>query len=406
MPATSVRYFTVYGPRQRPDMAFNRFLRAALQGAPISVYGDGEQTRDFTYVDDAVAATILAAERGTPGRAYNIGGGSRVSVNDVLQIVERISGRRLDVRREPAQKGDMRDTYADTSRARAELGLCAGDVAGRRPDGGVPLAVIFSSACMMLSKSTRPILSMLLLAGLAFSTAAGCGAKKDAVPQGTTEPDKFLYEKGNESLEKHRWLTAREYFRRILDTYPQSNYRPDAKLGIGDSYLGENSTESLILAVNEFREFLTFYPTSPRADYAQLKLGMTHYKQMRKPQRDQSETREAIHEFETFVERYPNSALMEEGRQRLREARDRLSTHEYEVGVFYFKQRWYPGAIDRLRALLKVDPGFTQSRRRVLLPRRIADEGEAAGRGAALLRQAACGVRDERVSRAREGAAR
>jgi nucleoside-diphosphate-sugar epimerase len=123
VPATSVRYFTVYGPRQRPDMAFNRFLRAALQGAPISVYGDGEQTRDFTYVDDAVAATILAAERGTPGRAYNIGGGARVSVNDVLQIVERISGRRLDIRREPAQKGDMRDTYADTSRARAELGF-------------------------------------------------------------------------------------------------------------------------------------------------------------------------------------------------------------------------------------------------------------------------------------------
>jgi len=123
VPATSVRYFTVYGPRQRPDMAFNRFLRAALQGAPISVYGDGEQTRDFTYVDDAVTATMLAAERGSPGRAYNVGGGSRVSVNDVLTIIERISGRQLDVRREPAQKGDMRDTYADTSRARAELGF-------------------------------------------------------------------------------------------------------------------------------------------------------------------------------------------------------------------------------------------------------------------------------------------
>ena len=123
VPATAVRYFTVYGPRQRPDMAFNRFLRAALQGAPISVFGDGEQTRDFTYVDDAVAATILAAERGTAGRAYNIGGGSRVSVNDVLQMIERVAGRPLDIRREPAQKGDMRDTYADTSRARAELGF-------------------------------------------------------------------------------------------------------------------------------------------------------------------------------------------------------------------------------------------------------------------------------------------
>jgi nucleoside-diphosphate-sugar epimerase len=123
VPATSVRYFTVYGPRQRPDMAFNRFFRAALQGAPISIFGDGEQTRDFTFVDDAVAATILAAERGTPGRAYNIGGGSRVSVNEVLQMIERIAGRRLDIRREAAQKGDMRDTYADTSRARAELGF-------------------------------------------------------------------------------------------------------------------------------------------------------------------------------------------------------------------------------------------------------------------------------------------
>jgi len=123
VPATSVRYFTVYGPRQRPDMAFNRFFRAALAGAPISVFGDGEQTRDFTFVADAVAATILAAERGRPGVAYNIGGGSRVSVNQVLQMVEQISERRLDIRREGIQKGDMRDTYADTSRARAELGF-------------------------------------------------------------------------------------------------------------------------------------------------------------------------------------------------------------------------------------------------------------------------------------------
>jgi outer membrane protein assembly factor BamD len=199
-----------------------------------------------------------------------------------------------------------------------------------------------------------------LLAAILSLGAGACASKKDVLPQGTVEPDKFLYEKGVESLDKRRWLTAREYFRRILDTYPQSNYRPDAKLGIGDSYLGEGTTESLILAVNEYREFLTFYPTSQRADYAQLKVGMTHYKQMRKPQRDQSETREAIKEFETFVERYPNSALMPEAKQKLRESRDRLSTHEYEVGVFYYRQRWYPGAIDRLKALLKEDPGFTQ----------------------------------------------
>jgi nucleoside-diphosphate-sugar epimerase len=123
VPATSLRYFTVYGPRQRPDMAFRRFLTAAAAGAPISVFGDGLQTRDFTFVKDAVAATIAAGERGVPGRAYNIGGGSRVSLNDVLALIETIVGRPLNVQRGPAQKGDMRDTYADTSLARADLGF-------------------------------------------------------------------------------------------------------------------------------------------------------------------------------------------------------------------------------------------------------------------------------------------
>ena len=123
VPTVAMRYFTVYGPRQRPDMAFHRFIRAALRGEELSLYGDGEQTRDFTYVADAVAATVAAATRGVPGRSYNIGGGSRVSMNEVIGIVERTVGRPLRVRREATQKGDMRDTYADTSRAREDLGF-------------------------------------------------------------------------------------------------------------------------------------------------------------------------------------------------------------------------------------------------------------------------------------------
>ena len=123
VPAVSVRYFTVYGPRQRPDMAFHRFFRAALTGQPIVLYGDGGQTRDFTFVADAVAATIAAGRVGVAGRAYNIGGGSRVTVNDVLAIVQRLVGHPVEVRREPVQKGDMRDTYADTTLARADLGF-------------------------------------------------------------------------------------------------------------------------------------------------------------------------------------------------------------------------------------------------------------------------------------------
>jgi nucleoside-diphosphate-sugar epimerase len=123
VPTVSLRYFTVYGPRQRPDMAFHKFLRATLRGEPISVFGDGEQTRDFTFVADAVSATVAAARRGVPGRVYNIGGGSRVSVNDVLELVGRVSGRRPIVTVDAAQKGDMRHTYAETGLARKELGF-------------------------------------------------------------------------------------------------------------------------------------------------------------------------------------------------------------------------------------------------------------------------------------------
>jgi UDP-glucose 4-epimerase len=123
VPTVALRYFTVYGPRQRPDMGFHKFLAAARNGQPISLYGDGEQTRDFTFVADAVRATIAAATRGVPGRVYNIGGGSRVSVNDVLAIIGRVVGRPPIVNRDPVQKGDMRHTYADTSLAKADLGF-------------------------------------------------------------------------------------------------------------------------------------------------------------------------------------------------------------------------------------------------------------------------------------------
>jgi len=150
VPAVSLRYFTVYGPRQRPDMGFHRFIRAALTGRPISLYGDGGQTRDFTFIADAVAATMAAGDRGRAGAVYNIGGGSRVSIAQVLEEIGRLTGRPLDVRREPEQKGDMRDTFADTSRARADLGFLpshtlseglAAEIAWLAKEIGVPTAV-------------------------------------------------------------------------------------------------------------------------------------------------------------------------------------------------------------------------------------------------------------------------
>jgi outer membrane protein assembly factor BamD len=189
--------------------------------------------------------------------------------------------------------------------------------------------------------------------------AGACAKKPTKGTTGAGDADKILCERGSEALNDKKWFTAREYFRQVVDGYPQSGYRADSKLGLGDTYLGEGTTQAFVLAVNEFQEFLTFYPTNPRADYAQYKLAMCHYRQMAKPERDQTETKAAIAEFETFLERHPESSLRDDVRVKLRQARDRRSDSEFKVGLFYYRARWYPGAIDRLQAVLKADPEYT-----------------------------------------------
>jgi UDP-glucose 4-epimerase len=122
LPVVSLRYFTVYGPRQRPDMAFHRFIRAGLEKAPIDIYGTGTQTRDFTFVEDAVAANLAAMDYAGDATVFNIGGGSRVTVNHVLDVLGRVLNRQLDVRYVETQKGDVTHTFADVSLAARELG--------------------------------------------------------------------------------------------------------------------------------------------------------------------------------------------------------------------------------------------------------------------------------------------
>jgi UDP-glucuronate 4-epimerase len=121
MDTIALRYFSVYGPRQRPDMAFRRFCEAVAAGAPLELFGDGRQTRDFTYVDDVVAATRAAGASRRRG-VYNVGGGARVSLNRALELLAGLAGRPLDIRRGEREAGDAQDTGADIARARAELG--------------------------------------------------------------------------------------------------------------------------------------------------------------------------------------------------------------------------------------------------------------------------------------------
>ncbi len=121
LPVVVLRYFSVYGPRQRPDMGYHKFMAALRDNTPIDVFGDGQQVRGNTYVDDCVAATVAAVEA-RPGEVYNIGGGEAASVWDVLRKIEAIAGRRFEVRRKPERPGDQRHTFADTGRLRAHLG--------------------------------------------------------------------------------------------------------------------------------------------------------------------------------------------------------------------------------------------------------------------------------------------
>lgn len=193
----------------------------------------------------------------------------------------------------------------------------------------------------------------------AAALAGGCASSSSTVPPGTLEPDRLLFERGTAAVNARKWFTAREYFRQIVEGYPQSPYRAEAKLGLGDTYLGEGTAQGQVLAVNEFREFLTYFPTHPRADYAQFRLALAYHHQMARAERDQTNTKDALKEFDAFFERFPESALAGEARQKQREARDRLSESDYRVGLFYYRTRWYPGAIDRLQSVLKTDPEFT-----------------------------------------------
>ena len=122
VPSTSLRYFTVYGPRHRPDMAFHRLIRAAFTGETFTLFGSGEQSRDFTFVDDIVDANLAAAELDGPADVLNVGGGSRVSVNQAIEVIEELVGKRIAIRRQGTEHGDVTHTAADIARATARIG--------------------------------------------------------------------------------------------------------------------------------------------------------------------------------------------------------------------------------------------------------------------------------------------
>jgi outer membrane protein assembly factor BamD len=212
-----------------------------------------------------------------------------------------------------------------------------------------------------LTNLNRIHVPAVLLAGLASLAVACHSSTVDPTvpPPGTVNPDQFLFERGTTAMAGKHYLEAREYFRKIVDSYPQSPRRAEAKLGMGDTYLAENRLDSDILAINEYREFIQFFPTHPKDDYAQYEICVAQGRQILSAERDQTATVEAVKQDDLFLDRYPASPYRPDVEKLRRAAQDRLSDHELRVGMFYYRLKGFGGATDRFNYLLARDPGYT-----------------------------------------------
>jgi outer membrane protein assembly factor BamD len=197
---------------------------------------------------------------------------------------------------------------------------------------------------------------------LSLGSVACFKSKKGEVvtPTGSAEPDKILYEKGLKDLEKGRFEIARLTLQTLLNTYPDSDYKEKAKLAIADSFYKQGGTSGLVQAEAEYKDFMTFFPTSDDADDAQMRVAMTHYKQMEKPDRDRTQAKAAEREFKSMLEQFPDSPLRDEAMQRLREVQEVLAEGDMRVARHYMMLKRYDASVNRSLTVLKEYPDFSQ----------------------------------------------
>jgi len=171
--------------------------------------------------------------------------------------------------------------------------------------------------------------------------------------------DQVVWEAGQKAVEKKDWESARQYFRRLIDAFPQSEHQPDARISLADSYFEEGGTANYVLAVSSYREFLTLYPQHPKSDYAQFRAAESYYKQKNTPERDQTTTEQALEEYQRLLDIYPQSAWVEPARDRVHDCRQSLARAHFSVGFFYQKTRQaWRSAIGRYETILADYPDF------------------------------------------------
>jgi outer membrane assembly lipoprotein YfiO len=171
--------------------------------------------------------------------------------------------------------------------------------------------------------------------------------------------DQIVWEAGEKAVGKKDWESARQYFRRLIDAFPQSEHQPDARIALADSYFEEGGTANYVLAVSSYREFLTLYPQHPKSDYAQFRAGESYFEQKNTPDRDQTATQQALEEYQRLLDVYPESQWVEKTRERIRECRQILARAHFGVGFFYQRTRQaWRSAIGRYETIVADYPDF------------------------------------------------
>jgi len=208
----------------------------------------------------------------------------------------------------------------------------------------------------------RRIPVLMLLGILAFSAA--CTNKKVKNPIANVDskqPDKVLFDRAMDALKHNRYDVARLTLQTLINTYPDSEFIARAKLGVADSWYVEGGSAALAQAENEYSDFKTFFPNMPEAAEAQLKIANIHYQQMEKPDRDFTHAMRAEQEYRALIQQFPESKLLPEAEQRLREVQEVLADREFDIGRFYYMRPSYPAAIARLQSLVDRYPMYSKA---------------------------------------------
>jgi outer membrane protein assembly factor BamD len=216
---------------------------------------------------------------------------------------------------------------------------------------------------MFQEKKFRRIGSVMVLAAVVV-VMAGCHNNKAPNPIAnldSKQPDKVLFDRAMQSIHQNKFDTARITLQTLINTYPDSEYIARAKLAVGDSWFAEGGTAALQQAEVEYKDFQTFFPNMPEAAEAQLKVAGIHYKEMEKPDRDYTQAKRAEDEYRQLIQQYPDSKLVPEAKERLRQVQEVLAEREFRIGKFYFGRESYAAAIARLKSLVDAYPLYSQA---------------------------------------------